>query len=107
MNQFTREPGEQESGPRNLKSHKEETIAALARVEGEEWMKQQREWTADNIAGALAWIEETEGVRNYIIYGQNGHNRWLVDRQGKVFLLKDSAYDESINLARQEGFQII
>ncbi len=105
MNQFTRPPSP-EGIPRNLKSHPEETLAALARVEGESWKLEQKGWTSNNVDGAIAWLDDNEEEKyhsSYIIYGTGGMNRYSVDPQGNVTFLKSHGKPER---AAAEGFKI-
>ncbi len=110
MNKFNDMPnlrGGQENPPRNLKTHPEETIATLVKIEGDSWNRQQQGWDEYNIAGALAWLESGKKDLGYIIYGAGGMNRYRVDATGNVALLKYSSSSEFVKLAEQEGFKIV
>jgi|SRR3989338_1939988 len=97
-----------ESLSRNLKSHKEETIAALVKVEGDAWKLAQEGWNDNNFAGALSWLDnEEKDLPNYIIFGERGINRWVVNSKGDVSLLRSSADNRNIDIAKREGFPII
>ena len=97
-----------ESLPRNLKSHKEETIIALVAVEGDAWKLQQEGWSDNNIAGALSWLSDAEkDLPTYIIFGRSGVNRWIVDIEGNVSLLRSSSTDYYVGIATREGFKIV
>ena len=105
MNQFTRPPSP-EGLSKNLKSHPEEALAALVRVEGEQWKLMQKGWSSNSVDGVIAWLndgEEKQPYSSYIIFGASGMNRYRVDVEGNVIFLKSHGKPEK---AAAEGFRV-
>jgi hypothetical protein len=102
--------------PRNLLSHFDQTLAAMAELETPEWTREQGPDEADrhrqNLANALAWLRDPRGSRGpFIVTGWGGVNRWAVHRDGTVvFLLGETSKagtSESAARAASLGFRIV
>lgn len=82
--------------PRNLLTHQEETIQAMAKVEGEAWLNDQKRSLAKKdleltVYGAIKnlkeWPAPKEGEEVFSIaeiYGGGGTSRWYVMTDGTV-----------------------
>lgn len=100
--------------PRNLLTHPEETIQAMAEIEGPEWLNQQKrvEETLKNTGeyenNLINALERLKIGKKSIIYGRGGGNRWHVAANGEVSF--SEALAESPNYlqkARNLGFKIL
>lgn len=103
-------PESRERFPRNLLTHKDETIAAMAEIEGPNWRRDSENDPPDeyNISGALRWLSkkpDPEGL-HFVIYGSGGYNRWFTMPNGDVKLSKGHAGEKDIERAQTLGFEI-
>ena len=97
--------------PLNLKTHPEETLAAMRRVEPEGWETQQENWQTNTIQGALRWLRgegpnDTGGSGGYIVFGFGGHNRWYINEDGSIRFSRRHSGSTSLSRAETEGFNI-
>ena len=102
MEQF---PGEQkeQSSERNIRTHTQETIEAIALVEGPSWVAEQ-ETSEQSFTKALQQL--TDG-KSAIIYGRGGINRWFVAADGSVTCSESHAQSpEHLARARELDFEI-
>jgi hypothetical protein len=106
------EQKESAPGPRNLLTNLEETVRAIAEVEGPSWVHMQ-ESGEQNVDAALEAIRYRMSVGPaeyddpnpiaYTIYGSGGMNRWYVFLDGTVKFSRSHAQSEE-HIARAEGF---
>ena len=80
---------------RNLFTNFEETIKAIAKIEGQAWLEiQENKKLEQTIKKALLdrdkniEIDEEKNPVAYEIYGRGGDNRWFVKKDGTVELSK-------------------
>lgn len=100
---------------RNLKTHFEETLAAMMHVEGDTWKHQQDEYVVkgmltNTLEGAKRWLEEKgkndTGGTAYILHGFGGSTRWYIDADGSVRFSAKHSGSKKLEAAKMEGFQI-
>ncbi len=99
--------------PRNLRTYPEETIRAIAEIEGPGWMEIQQKIQEGKANPAqhpnsvpMALERLAQGERS-VIYGAYGMNRWLIDTDGSVVFSKmHAASERSLAKARELGFEI-
>jgi len=100
--------------PRNLLTHRDETVVAIGEIEGEAWVRSQRSGGDFSVPGALEQIarlselglDEAETVHGvYVIYGDGGTTRYRVMQSGEVlFMPFYDAKGEKTAMARALGF---
>jgi hypothetical protein len=98
---------------RNLKTHPEETIKAMAEVEGPAWFQiqiaaQEGKLNASERAISIQQaLENLEKGKRTTIYGAGGKNRWFVAPDGKVsFVGMNACSEQHLEKARELGFEI-
>ncbi|OGM98329.1 MAG: hypothetical protein A2915_04460 [Candidatus Yanofskybacteria bacterium RIFCSPLOWO2_01_FULL_41_34] len=95
--------------PINLKTHPDETMAAMIEIEGPDWIEHQKNWSSNTLSGAIAWLrgegENDTGGSSYIVHGLGGMNRYYVDEDGSVRFSRSHASPKDIALAESLGFQ--
>jgi len=104
---------ERPNPPRNLRTHFQETMEAMAEIEGKAWLKTQETATELGVCGAREYLEEADDESSpYTIYGDGGVNRWVVRPDGTVELSRHNAtrggLDDAgdIQKAKNLGFKI-
>ena len=113
MNDMEYSPEHIEHPPRNLLTHFDETVEALASIEGPRWLADQfendRERYPKNIAAAMEKLSGTKKMyAEFIVEGAGGINRWLVRPDGSVVYLQSTKAGgpEKAERARVLGFSI-
>ncbi len=106
---------EQEHAPRNLISNFEETVLAIAELEGEYWLKMSKKAEGEgSVKEALEYLRNNQGedAPPISIYGGGGINRWMVKVDGSVEFSKHHATRGGqndagdIKKAQELGFKI-
>lgn len=100
--------------PRNLLTHREDTVAAIGEIEGAAWVGSQKSGGDFSVPGALEQIarlselglDESEAAHGvYVIYGDGGLTRYRVMQSGEVlFMPFYDAKGEKTAKARALGF---
>lgn len=113
MNDMEHSPERIEYPPRNLLTNFNETLEAIASIEGPRWLAEQlegdRERYPKNIAAAMEKLNGTKKMyTEFIVEGAGGINRWLVKSDGSVVYLQSTKAGgpEKAERARALGFSI-
>jgi hypothetical protein len=102
--------------------YEKDALEKIAEVEGEEWLRHQKNFGDCSFDAFLqTWNEQIGGRKDLIekggsmaisvngngaIYGLYGWNRYIVMYSGEIKMLRDMAIQESIEKAEKCGFCI-
>ena len=115
--------------PRNLLTSYDDTLLAMAEIEGESWLNRQFEQSGEySTLGALKEIQRRQqefkewqpdpeypdgkpldlnDTITTVVYGAGGWNRYVVRGTGEVMLSRGHASPADIKLAEQLGFRTL
>ena len=123
-------PGKERALSRNLLTAFDETMRAMAEIEGDWWLREKEEKpNMTNIAGVIKFLQDTSSVRArkdggeiadaeerkeffrkmyaFQVYGGGGSNRWYVYPNGDVAFSGHHNPDERVRQkARALGFYV-
>lgn len=102
---------EKDKNVTNLFINRERTLSAMAKIEGDAWLKNQGRQA---IAEALDYLSQfpDEPDASYEIYGANGVRRWRILADGSVEFskhhcgLSSQEQEEKVNEVKNLGFEI-
>ena len=98
---------EQEKLPLNLLTNYEETVQAIAEIEGNGWRKMSEESPGEySLGGILHHLKTSEWEGAYTLYGNGGWNRYYVSPDGTVRFSKAHGKKDAEH-ARELGFEIV
>jgi hypothetical protein len=102
--------------------YEKDALEKIAEVEGEKWIRHQKNFGDCSFDAFLrTWNEQIGGRKELIekggsmaisvngngaIYGLGGWNRYIVMYSGEIKMLRDMAIQESIEKAEKCGFRI-
>ena len=101
--------------PLNLKTNPEETLEAMGRIEGNQFLEDQKEAVkrgdlSYTVPGALRWLNgegpNDTGGESYIVYGLGGMHRYYVREGGSIRFSERHSLPKYIEQAKKEGFEV-